>query len=200
MASSFKLKDLTTLDNLQNGQKQEVEVEGVEEGKVLLAKIKDQVHVLGSKCTHYGAPLAKGVLTADGRLTCPWHGACFSVATGDVEDAPALDPIAKFEVVEKEGGVFITGDEGSIKGGRRGLSIKCSPRGQEKVVIVGSGSGAVGAIEQLRKDGFAGGLHVFPKRSIYLLIARSCRRDCLPMRRKCSGGVRSFIRRVGLRW
>lgn len=157
MAQEFKLKGLSSID-LKNGQMQEVEVEGIEEGKVLLTKVKDQVNVVGSKCTHYGAPLAKGVLSADGRLTCPWHGACFNVATGDVEDAPALDPIAKFEVVEKDGGVYIKGDENTVKSARKTLSIKCSPRGQEKIVIVGSGSGAVGAIEGLRKDGFTGAI------------------------------------------
>jgi hypothetical protein len=32
------------------------------------------VQAIGAKCTHYGAPLAKGILTTGGRLTCPWHG------------------------------------------------------------------------------------------------------------------------------
>lgn len=73
MAKEFKIKDLTSLD-LKNGDKKEVEVEGIEEGKVLLVKVDDQVHALNSKCTHYGAPLVKGVLTKEGRLTCPWHG------------------------------------------------------------------------------------------------------------------------------
>jgi len=27
----------------------------------------------------------KGVVTGDGRLTCPWHGACFHIDTGDIE-------------------------------------------------------------------------------------------------------------------
>lgn len=73
MAKEFKLKDVTSL-NLKNGEKKEVEVEGVEGGKVLLLKVQDQVHATSANCTHYGAPLAKGVLTPEGRLTCPWHG------------------------------------------------------------------------------------------------------------------------------
>lgn len=157
MSSEFKLKGLTSID-LKNGQKQEVEVEGIEEGKVLLVKLKDEVHALGSKCTHYGAPLAKGVLSEGGRLTCPWHGACFRVSTGDVEDAPALDPVPKFEVVQKDGGVYIKGDEDTIKGSRRTLNIKCKPKGQEHIVIVGGGSGALGAIEGLRGGGYTGAI------------------------------------------
>lgn len=73
MAQEFKLKDVTSL-HLKNGEKKEVEVEGVEGGKVLLLKIQDKVHATSSTCTHYGAPLVKGVLTPEGRLTCPWHG------------------------------------------------------------------------------------------------------------------------------
>lgn len=73
MTQEFKLKGLSSL-NLKNGDKQEVEVEGVEGGKVLLVKVQDQVHATSANCTHYGAPLKMGVLTPEGRLTCPWHG------------------------------------------------------------------------------------------------------------------------------
>lgn len=73
MAQEFKLKDVTSLQ-LKNGEKKEVEVEGVEGGKVLLLKSQDKVHATSATCTHYGAPLVKGVLTPEGRLTCPWHG------------------------------------------------------------------------------------------------------------------------------
>lgn len=68
----YRLK-LDSLD-LKSMEKRQVEVEGVEGGKVLLLKVGDQVHALSSNCTHYGAPLVKGVVTPDGRLTCPWHG------------------------------------------------------------------------------------------------------------------------------
>lgn len=73
MATEYKLKGLTSID-LKNGQKKEVEVDGIEGGKVLLAKVGDKVHAMSPNCTHYGAPLVKGVLTGDGRITCPWHG------------------------------------------------------------------------------------------------------------------------------
>lgn len=73
MAKEYKIKDLSSLD-LKAGEKREVEVEGIEGGKILLAKHGDKTHALSSKCTHYGAPLKGGVLTPEGRLTCPWHG------------------------------------------------------------------------------------------------------------------------------
>lgn len=73
MAQEFKLKDLTSL-SLSPGSKQEVEVEGIEGGKVLLVNTGGKIQALGAKCTHYGAPLAKGVISSDGRVKCPWHG------------------------------------------------------------------------------------------------------------------------------
>lgn len=75
-SQEYKLKGVTSL-NLPLGSKQEVEVEGVQDGKVLLVNAAGKVHAVGSKCTHYGAPLVKGVLTKSGRLTCPWHGGKF---------------------------------------------------------------------------------------------------------------------------
>jgi len=33
-----------------------------------------------------------------GLIRCPWHGACFSVKSGDIEDFPGLDSIPKFQV------------------------------------------------------------------------------------------------------
>lgn len=135
MAQDYRLK-LDSL-NLKDGEKREVEVEGIENGKVLLVKAGDKVHALSPNCTHYGAPLVKGVVTGDGRLTCPWHGACFNIATGDVEDSPALDPLAKFPISEKDGGVYITGDEKTIQASRTSSNMKCAAAGEEKVVIVG---------------------------------------------------------------
>ena len=73
MAQEYKIKGLSALD-LKSGEKREVEVEGIEEGKVLLAKVGDKTHALSAKCTHYGAPMKLGVLTPEGRLTCAWHG------------------------------------------------------------------------------------------------------------------------------
>ncbi|KAF2223469.1 hypothetical protein BDZ85DRAFT_197589 [Elsinoe ampelina] len=165
MATEFKIKGLTSLD-LKNGDKQEVEVEGIEGGKVLLVKLDDQVHALNSNCTHYGAPLAKGVLTPEGRLTCPWHGACFNARTGDVEDAPALDPLHKFKVTQKDGGVFVSAEEKQVKDQRRKLSIKCSPKKQEKIVVVGGGAGALAAVEALRSEGFDGPITMISREGV----------------------------------
>jgi hypothetical protein len=54
-----------------------------------------------------------------------------------VEDAPAQDALNKFDVTEKNGGVYIKGEESAIKGGRRIPNVTCKSQGQDKVVVVG---------------------------------------------------------------
>ncbi|NXS58926.1 AIFM3 factor, partial [Brachypteracias leptosomus] len=74
---------------------------------VLLVRNKKEFRALGSRCPHYGAPLSKGVLRGE-RLRCPWHGACFNIRTGDIEEYPSLDCLPCFEVTVQDGRVFVT--------------------------------------------------------------------------------------------
>ncbi|KAI5784646.1 hypothetical protein EDC01DRAFT_618353 [Geopyxis carbonaria] len=166
--NEYKLLNVQGSD-LKNGQKVEAEVEGIEGAKVLLLKVNDQLRALGSKCTRKsslkGAPLVKGVIADDGRITCPWHGACFNTDSGDIENAPALDHLNTYLVNVRDNDVYITGDESAIKTGRRVPDIKCSAHSKTNVVIVGGGSGAIGAIEGLREKGFKGKIIVLSKES-----------------------------------
>lgn len=57
--------------------------------------------------------------------------------SGDVEDAPALDHLASFQINEKDGAVFIHGEEGKIKNGRRPPIVQCSAAGHENILVVG---------------------------------------------------------------
>jgi len=164
----YKLKGVTSLD-LQPGDKQEVEVEGLD-AKVLLLNAAGKVQAIGPKCTHYGAPLVKGILGHNGKLTCPWHGACFNATTGDIEDAPALDALPVFKTTLRDGAVYITGDPATIKAGRRKPNFKCtssdSPT-QDKVLVVGGGSGALGTVEGLREGGFTGPITIISNEGYY---------------------------------
>lgn len=72
---------------------------GDNEGKILLIKQKGKLHAIGTKCTHYGALLHTGAL-GEGRVRCPWHGACFNIKTGDIEDYPGLDSLPCYKVLD----------------------------------------------------------------------------------------------------
>lgn len=72
--SALALPDATELNEYH---RKEVAFEG--EGKVLLSRLGDQIHATSAFCTHYGAPLAKGVLTADGRVV--WCATVFDVVS-----------------------------------------------------------------------------------------------------------------------
>lgn len=63
--------------------------------------------------------------------------ACFNIGSGDVEDAPAPNALNKFEVFEKDGGVYIRGEEAAIRAGQRDPVLKCSVSSPERVVVIG---------------------------------------------------------------
>ncbi|KXG51874.1 Pyridine nucleotide-disulfide oxidoreductase, dimerization [Penicillium griseofulvum] len=164
MSQEYKLKDIQSFASLNSLDKIEVDIEGIEGGKVLLIKLDDKVHALSPRCSHYGAPLKNGVVTGEGRLTCPWHGACFNVTTGDVEDAPAPNALNKFEVFEKEGGVYIIAKEEDVKAGQRNPVVKCSvSQPDEKLVVVGGGSGTLGLIQAIRELKYPGAITIISK-------------------------------------
>ncbi|KAI0349718.1 hypothetical protein OH77DRAFT_1431756 [Trametes cingulata] len=162
-------KTIAVLDasELKDGEMKEVPFE---DGKVLLSRLGDKIHATSAFCTHYGAPLAKGVLTADGRVVCPWHGACFNVCTGDIEDAPAPTALHSFKAEIVNGKINVTADPANTTSANKSRQPKLLatgsnvPVGQGKgVVIVGGGSGAFHAIESLREHGYNGPVTVLSK-------------------------------------
>ncbi|KAG8790155.1 hypothetical protein FRC17_009002, partial [Serendipita sp. 399] len=121
-------------------------------------------------CTHYGAPLAKGVLSADGRITCPWHGACFNACTGDIEDAPALFGIHSFQTSIDNGRICVTADpkytkkdDNLVRQPNFAAVLDLNREESSGVVIVGGGSGAMHAIESLRENGYKDPITVLSK-------------------------------------
>ena len=68
---------------------------------VLLARVGEELFAIAANCTHYGGPLAEGLLVGD-TVRCPWHHACFSLRTGEPLRAPALNPVTRYRV-ERQG-------------------------------------------------------------------------------------------------
>ncbi|XP_038008494.1 apoptosis-inducing factor 3 isoform X10 [Motacilla alba alba] len=129
-------------------------------GKALLIKESGEFHAVGHKCPHYGAPLVKGVLSR-GRVRCPWHGACFSISTGDIEDFPGLDSLPRFQVkIEKEK-VYIRASKQALQTQRRTkmmakcISLSNYNLSSTNVLIIGAGAAGLVCAETLRQEGFS---------------------------------------------
>jgi apoptosis-inducing factor 3 len=115
---------------------------------VLVARQGHELFAVAATCTHYGGPLAEGLVVGDG-IRCPWHHACFSLRTGEALRAPALNPIACFDVAENSGKLVVLGK-------RNAPAPKAGVSGPSSVVIVGAGAAGNACAETLRRDGYQG--------------------------------------------
>ncbi|XP_072746767.1 apoptosis-inducing factor 3 isoform X2 [Anoplolepis gracilipes] len=130
---------------------------GDNEGKILLIKQKGELHAIGTKCTHYGALLHTGALT-EGRVRCPWHGACFNIKTGDIEDYPGLDSLPCYKVrIDEAGLVHVKAKRKDLEINKRVKDMSAyDPENTKTVVIVGGGPAGATCAESLRQEGFTG--------------------------------------------
>jgi apoptosis-inducing factor 3 len=117
----------------------------------LLARRGAELFAIGAICTHYGGPLAEGLLVGD-TIRCPWHHACFSLRTGAALRAPALKPVSCFRVERREGKAYV-GKRLKAAAPRSAQPKAASPKA---VVIVGGGAAGNAAAEMLRREGFGG--------------------------------------------
>ncbi|MEO8753455.1 MAG: FAD-dependent oxidoreductase, partial [Casimicrobiaceae bacterium] len=122
---------------------------------VLLVRRGEQIQAVGAICTHYGAPLADGLLVDD-TVRCPWHHACFSLDDGEVLRAPALTPIACWRVEQRDGIVYVR--EKIAPPNSPAVAAPGAPR---SIVIVGGGGAGNAAAQMLRQLGHLGAITMF---------------------------------------
>ena len=134
---------------------------------VLLVHVEPNWFAVGSKCTHYGGPLAEGVLVSE-TIRCPWHHACFELHNGAASRAPALNDLPTYDVAIESNIVRVTRkrDHGQVKGEAHRALVSCLPErvlfeekaafGPESVVIIGGGAAGNACAEMLRREGYRG--------------------------------------------
>jgi len=116
--------------------------------EVVLARRGEEVFAIASHCTHYGGPLADGLVVGD-TVRCPWHHACFSLRNGEALRAPALDSVSCWRV-EKVGDKIFVREKVTPPVPKRAADQPSS------VVIVGGGGAGLAAADMLRREGFEG--------------------------------------------
>jgi NADPH-dependent 2,4-dienoyl-CoA reductase/sulfur reductase-like enzyme/nitrite reductase/ring-hydroxylating ferredoxin subunit len=126
----------------------------VGEDPVLLARHGDEFFAIGATCSHYGGPLAEGLMVGD-TVRCPWHHACFSLRTGEALRAPALSPVACW-TVERRGAEVLVRNRKGMPGPQPGRGAAPAAGSPDKIVIVGGGAAGFAAAEKLRRENWQG--------------------------------------------
>ncbi|WP_375414777.1 FAD-dependent oxidoreductase [uncultured Bradyrhizobium sp.] len=119
---------------------------------VLLVRSGQEIFAIDAHCSHYHGPLADGVVVGES-IRCPWHHACFDLHTGEAARAPALAPLAVWQV-EFEGDRIVVRQKREPRKPRGGKSADAPGR----IVIVGGGAAGFAAAEMLRRQQFDGDL------------------------------------------
>ncbi|WP_160105455.1 apoptosis inducing factor family protein [Pseudomonas izuensis] len=120
----------------------------IEDSKILLLKVGDQLRAYQGECPHAGAPLAEGAL-CHGRLTCPWHKAQFRIEDGGLCEPPALDSLKRYPLEVRDGEVWV--DDQPL------ADAHTPPADDERTfVIIGAGAAGTAAAAALREKGFGG--------------------------------------------
>jgi NADPH-dependent 2,4-dienoyl-CoA reductase/sulfur reductase-like enzyme/nitrite reductase/ring-hydroxylating ferredoxin subunit len=122
----------------------------VGDAEVLLARQNGRLSAIGAHCTHYHGPLADGLIVGN-TIRCPWHHACFDLATGEALAAPALWPLPSWQVEERGGKIFVGAK-------REQPAAKKAGAATGHFVIGGGGAAGFAAAEMLRRRGFAGNI------------------------------------------
>lgn len=143
---------IAKIDDLENGQMKQI---SVGDSQLLLSKIDDKFYATGAFCTHYGAPLEKGILCGE-RIVCPWHNACFNAISGQQEEPPGLDSLASFPTQVVGNNVRVTVPKEIFQQRILAMAKYRANADNRTFVILGAGAAGSTAVETLRQKGFQG--------------------------------------------
>jgi NAD(P)H-dependent nitrite reductase small subunit len=90
-------------NELPPGQGKLVEIH---QKRIALFNVGGRYYAIDDMCPHRGGPLSEGELEGE-TVVCPWHGAIFDLATGQVERLPAAAGVATYEVRVDDGEIAI---------------------------------------------------------------------------------------------
>ena len=144
---------------------------------VLLARCGNEFFAIGATCSHYGGPLAEGLIVGD-TVRCPWHHACFSLRTGEAVAAPAFNPMASWRVETRDGKAFVREKVELVKERKPGPARSGTVK-TDRVVILGGGAAGFAAAEMLRREGFAGSVTMFSSDDEVPYDRPNCSKDYL---------------------
>jgi NADPH-dependent 2,4-dienoyl-CoA reductase/sulfur reductase-like enzyme/nitrite reductase/ring-hydroxylating ferredoxin subunit len=110
---------------------------------VLLVRAGSEIFAIDAYCSHYHGPLADGLVVGES-IRCPWHHACFDLRSGEATRAPALNPLAVWQVEHE---------------GEQPKPSRTAPvAAPDKIVIVGGGAAGFAAAEMLRRQEYRGSI------------------------------------------
>jgi nitrite reductase/ring-hydroxylating ferredoxin subunit/thioredoxin reductase len=131
----------------------------VGEDRVLVWRNGNRLKAYNADCPHLGGPLNKGIV-AGATIRCPWHHACFDLATGEATAAPAFDSLVEYAVT-------LDDDRFCVKPAPAKATRGPGPCGDSlgKMAIIGGGAAGFAAADAIRKLGWQGGLTIFSEES-----------------------------------
>ncbi len=94
-----------TDDGLANGELRAVRL--ANGAPVCVGNADGLLFAVRDECPHSAFPLSQGQLLPGAKLECGWHGAQFDCRTGAVLEGPADEPLLKYEVQTKDGGIWV---------------------------------------------------------------------------------------------
>jgi NADPH-dependent 2,4-dienoyl-CoA reductase/sulfur reductase-like enzyme/nitrite reductase/ring-hydroxylating ferredoxin subunit len=119
---------------------------------VLLVRAGPEIFAIDAHCSHYHGPLAEGLVVGES-IRCPWHHACFDLRTGEAARAPALTPLAVWQVEHEGDRIFVRQKREPSKPRSKG-----PVEAPAKIVIIGGGAAGFAAAEMLRRQQFRGSI------------------------------------------